>query len=384
MKDTDLLFFQLIQLAVGQRKGLTRPPGDEEWEELFGLAKKHGIVGVLYDAAEAIVSQFSMSPVPRRVIKWYGSCQEIKRLNESFSSVCQRVDAFFHKNGLEGTILKGQGIALLYDKPECRSCGDVDYWIYRCVDGNTRRVTTEVDVIIRKVLRLANRISHNDHHVCYHHCDLGRMNKVTVETHWRPSWMYNPITNCRFQSWARAQVVGFQYCSELGLTLPSRGFNLVFILLHIYRHLFYEGIGLKQVMDYYYVLRQGCSGQERQETLKTIRSLHLVAFTRALMWVLREVFGAPYEMLLCEPCERDGRFLLNEIMIGGAFGKSNTRLIKEQHETYLHYSARKIKRNFRFLRFGFMEVICTPFWRMWHCWWRMKYKFRERFGNYYP
>ncbi|MDO4948634.1 MAG: nucleotidyltransferase family protein [Bacteroidales bacterium] len=375
MKEIEFLFFQFIQLAVGQRKGLMRQPSDKEWEELFDLSKKHGVVGVLYDAAEAVVRQFSISPLPRCVIKWYYACQKIQELNESFVDVCHRVDAFFHKKGFEGTILKGQGLALLYDKPKCRSCGDIDYWIYRCVDVDSRTVTTEVSGIIRNVLRHANRISHDDHHVCYHHCDFGQMGHVGVEVHWRPSWMYNPITNRRFQKWARAQVVEFRHSSELDLTLPSQGFNLVFVLLHIYRHLFYEGIGLKQVMDYYYVLRRNCNEQERQEALRIIRGLHLMAFARALMWMLREVFGAPREMLLCEPCERDGRFLLNEIMIGGAFGKSDTRLLRKQNESQLHHSARKVMHNFCFLRFDPMEVICTPFWRLWHWWWRRKYKF---------
>ena len=38
------------------------------------------------------------------------------------------------------------------------------------------------------------------------------------------------------------------------IAIPTVEFNLIFQLTHIYAHLMNEGIGLRQLLDYYYVL----------------------------------------------------------------------------------------------------------------------------------
>ena len=110
------------------------------------------------------------------------------------------------------------------------------------------------------------------------------------------------------------------------LPTPNNAFNRIYILVHIYRHLFAEGIGLKQLLDYYFVLQQGFTEVEREETLHTLRSLGMMRFTRAVMWVLQEVYGLPDRYLLTSPDEEEGRFLLSEIMLAGNFGQHDERL----------------------------------------------------------
>ena len=44
------------------------------------------------------------------------------------------------------------------------------------------------------------------------------------------------------------------YEKSVGLAFPSIRFNTVYSLLHIFRHVFHEGIGLRQLLDYYYIL----------------------------------------------------------------------------------------------------------------------------------
>ena len=43
------LFFQLIQVSIGQLDCLDRGPSPEEWHELYRLSKKHGLVTTCYD-----------------------------------------------------------------------------------------------------------------------------------------------------------------------------------------------------------------------------------------------------------------------------------------------------------------------------------------------
>ena len=147
----------------------------------------------------------------------------------------------------------------------------------------------------------------------------------------------------------------------------------MYILVHIYRHLFAEGVGLRQLLDYYFVLQQGFTEVEREETLRTLRSLGMMRFTRAVMWVLQEVYGMPDRYLLTSPDEEEGEFLLDEIMLAGNFGKHDERMQRAEGEGAFRWGLRKVLRNFRFVRSYPSEVLWSPLFKVWHLFWRIKH-----------
>ena len=147
---------------------------------------------------------------------------------------------------------------------------------------------------------------------------------------------------------------------------PTLAFNRVYILVHIYRHLFHEGIGLRQLLDYYFVLHQGFTEEERTETMRTLRSLRMQRFTAAVMWVLQEVFAMDDRYLLTDPNEEEGRFLLSEIMLAGNFGHYDVRIKRSAKVTEWGLFCRRVGRNLRFLRSYPSEVLWSPFFKLWH------------------
>ena len=147
---------------------------------------------------------------------------------------------------------------------------------------------------------------------------------------------------------------------------PTLAFNRVYILVHIYRHLFHEGIGLRQLLDYYFVLHQGFTEEERTETMRTLRSLRMQRFTAAVMWVLQEVFAMDERYLLTDPNEEEGRFLLSEIMLAGNFGHYDVRIKRSAKVTEWGLFCRRVGRNLRFLRSYPSEVLWSPFFKLWH------------------
>ena len=155
--------------------------------------------------------------------------------------------------------------------------------------------------------------------------------------------------------------------------VPNAAFNRVYILVHIYRHLFAEGIGLRQLLDYYFVLRQGFTESEREETLRILRSLGMMRFTRAVMWVLQEVYAMPDRYLLTSPDAKEGRFLLDEIMLAGNFGKHDERMQRAAGEGTFRWGLRKVLRNFRFVRSYPSEVLWSPIFKVWHLFWRIRH-----------
>ena len=76
-------------------------------------------------------------------------------------------------------------------------------------------------------------------------------------------------------------------------------------------------------MDLYFVMLNS-EGDEGE--LSLLRDFRLVRFARAMMWLLHERFGLKEDKLMaCGTDEKEGRFLLNEIMLTGNFGQSDER-----------------------------------------------------------
>lgn len=348
-----VLLFELLQVTVGTRNSLSRIPSGLEWQVLYEEGQRQAVDIILLEGIEQ--SPDNQRPPKTILLQWIGAGELLKQQNQRLNKACLELQPLFTNNGFKSCILKGQGNALLYTQPLLRQCGDIDIW----VEGDR-------DEII-DFLRNKGKIGHID----IKHCDWEIFPDVPVEVHFIPTWFYNPFVNKKLQSWFEGQKgVQFKNESEIGFTRPTILFNLVYVLIHIYRHLFDEGIGLRQLMDYYYVLRHS-TVDERGEALRVLGSFRMEGFVGAVMFVLQEVFKLNDEFLICKPLPKDGRFLLNEIMRAGNFGHYDER--NNHHKNRWVNGLEDIKRNLRFVCRYPQEVCWMPAWKIWHwCWRKMK------------
>ena len=427
-----MLFFELLQIAIGNRTGLSQTPTAEEWWNLYTLAQKQAMVGITFRGVEQL-PEMQRPPKPL-LMQWYMATEQIKKMNVDLDRKALKVANNFLEDGFPGWVLKGQGVAKLYRvekiensklkvenyhpdgdtkhnrlnaKQESRSEGDRRSLTVDCrQEGRSAiseyRTPGDIDIWLHgsrdKILDYVRRYVPHCKPV-YHHVDFPVVDGLDIEVHFTPSWMNSPVTNRRLQRFFKSTVnsqqstdghwplaVGGNKSQEIKvdnaqsasqqpyseLPVQSLAFNRVYILVHIYRHLFAEGIGLRQLLDYYFVLQQGCSVEERAATMRVLRSLRMKRFTAAVMWVLQQVFGMDDRYLLTSPNEQEGRFLLNEIMMAGNFGQYDERMQHERGESAMHWGLRKVKRNFRFVRSYPSEVLWSPIFKLWHWWWRKK------------
>ncbi|MBR5206439.1 MAG: nucleotidyltransferase family protein [Alistipes sp.] len=312
------------------------------------MSRKQAIVGVLSRAIEALPAD--KRPPREIVLKWLVATENIKQRNSHLNSVAAQVDALFQTNGHRCSILKGQGIAQLYPQPELRTSGDIDVW----VDGKRADIVSFV------------RERCKSSHEVYHHIDGLRVNGVEIETHFTPSYMSNPFANRRLQSWIRKESsLQFEHSVDIAggrIHVPTLAFNRVFILHHIYRHFFYEGIGLRQMMDLYYVLKQGFSKAEKAETVGIYRRLNLLGFAGACIYVLHTLFGLEEKFHIVAPNKKFGEVLLSEILVGGNFGQAITYNLGP--ESKFERGWRIMLRSMRFLQYAPLEVVWMPYFKV--------------------
>lgn len=359
---TTRLFFELTRLSCTTEAGrLSRTPATDEWEHIRREVFRQALAGVLFAAVERLPAE--QRPPREVLLPWYMMKERIAAANRRLNRRAAEASEHFAAQGFRSLLLKGQGVAMLYPDPMLRQPGDIDIWL----EGN------------RQEILACGRKRFPEVPVRYHHMDYPIFGDTAVELHFTPSWMNSPSTHRRLQRYF-AREAGNQFGHLISLpedagqvAVPTLAFNRVYLLVHIYRHLFGEGIGLRQLQDYYFVLMQGTDKAGRKDTADMLRRLRMTRFARATMYVLQAVFGLSDNKLLCTPDERCGRFLLSEVMQAGNFGHHDARLKRHAGETAFYRFRRSLCRNARFVRDYPSEVLCDPIfkiglyaWRLWN------------------
>ena len=365
------MFFELVQVALGGRERLSRNPSDEEWSELFDLAQKHAIEALLFKTFERL-SKHGQRPPMEVLMEWLALSEETTGLNRMVNRTVIKLIDSLNKDGFRCSILKGQGNALMYPNPLSRQPGDIDVWI-KC-QTDTPETTDNISPtdIIRYV-----KTKNPQAHAMYHHIDYGLMDGVEVEVHFRPSFMFNPWHNRRIQRWfvdhAEEQ---FLNRAELPdgtgrVCVPTLEFNVVFQLSHVYNHLLHEGIGLRQIVDYYYVLKAITDSTNYTDLYKTLRYLGMGKIARAMMWIMHEVLGLEDNYLIAPMDEKHGKALLAEIMRGGNFGFYDNE--NQNVNSRIRKNILRVRRDLRMMKYFPSECLWEPVFRVYHFFWRMRY-----------
>lgn len=290
-------------------------------------------------------------------LQWIASVLQLEQRNELTNLRALQLSDFFNKGKFRTCVLKGQGVALLYPNPKRRCCGDIDLW----VDGKRDDV---VNYIRSKGVKVY------DVHLV--HATAEFFKDVPVEIHFRPSRMYNPFLNKKLKNFfdSQASEQFAHYDEAVGFAYPTVLFNLVHSMVHINRHVFEEGIGLRQLMDYYFILRHS-SREERSEAYNVLCSVGLRKFVGAVMYVMQQVFLLEEDLMLCRPNLILGSRLLDSIMAGGNFGKA---LGLKHGRNKLEKGLLQLKHNLKLMLPYANEAMWIPFFQVWH------YGFRKRNG----
>lgn len=380
---------------------LGRKLSAKEWEAVYGAAMRHSIIGVLLPAIESLPAE--ERPPMGVAYQWLSDQTQIRLKNDKLRLRAAELNHIFIDAGFRTHVLKGITLASFYPDPSIRQCGDIDLWV-DCPSGVEDGKKCTPNAQRREIIRfLKSRVSVGE--ILYHHCDAKFFDDVEVEVHYRPSWFYNPIFNHRFCAFIdahRDRVFGSQHAgikhacdSPSGSQNPEGNaaragknvvFELVYNLVHIFRHIFHEGVGLRHLIDYFYVL-MASNPDERAEAFEVLQGLGLEKFCAAMMYIETAILGLPEEFSLCGPlspcCPKSaagrvsdsddtavlspsllraaevyGRNLFNEILQTGNFGMMD------------HRSEGRIRKVFRFFMLSPLETLCAIPWKCGHLGWR--------------
>lgn len=385
MTDINILFFELIQVAIGTRIYLSHTPSADDWGELFAMAMKQSLVGVCFAGVQKASPQPSLEGkgekslllrgdleeayIPEMLyLTWMGMAAKIQQRNETVNRQCVELQAKLSADGIRSCIFKGQGVASLYkfkgeslkliDLSSLRQSGDIDLY---------------VDCGRERTLEYLQGLGMNGLEWDYVHTHAPFFEDTEVEVHYRAGAVRNLWKNRRLQRfWKENEEEFFGGEAQLGsgrIVCPTKRMHLFYLIHHTYRHLISGGIGLRQMMDVYFALQN--RDRNDDEWLKeNVNAFGMTEFAEAMSWVMREVFGMGMIGMPWIPNDRKGRFLLNEIMIGGNFGKDDKRF--GEGCSKLAMLTQIAKRNCHLASHYGNDALAAPFYYIWHfCWKRI-------------
>ena len=366
--------FLFLNYCLGKKVDMSMVVAKIDWRQLYNFASRQALLGFCFDGIERLTNEFSeelkQNPMGRDLLMtWMGAAQQIRRQNMKVNAVAGKLYSKFREDGLRCCILKGQGNALMYPNSYSRTPGDIDVWV-----NASREQVTEY---AKKHFEIGEDIR-------YHHIETS-MDGVPVELHFFPCSMNNPIYHARLQKWFRRNV-DLQCSHIVGLpdgagdiAIPTTAFNVIYQLTHLYHHFFDEGIGMRQIIDYYYIVNNNELLVIRDTSQRELKYLGLWKFAGAVMFVLHEVLGLAEDKMIVPVDEKRGRLLLAEILDGGNFGRHFTKYAGFTHQSMGKKYFLKIWRNMHFVRYYPAEALSEPIFRTWHFFWRLKHR-RQSLG----
>lgn len=373
MIDINDVFFELIQVSLGNRVCLSRTPSEGEWSNLFEMSMKQSLVGICFVGVQHLQKQ----NLPELLyLKWMGLAAKIQQRNEVLNRQCIELQRSLATEGFCSAILKGQGIGALYgDLSRLRQSGDIDVWIPNGIEASMRWIEINYGKVEFDYI--------NAHVPCF--------SDTEVELHWRVQALSNLFLNKKLQRWLGQEKVKemvmkgkatlkFSEHTENNahIVTPSAEFNAFYILLHCYHHMFECGLGLRQLMDYYFVLRdvqtKNFDDFNVSEFHVLLRQFGMMRFAKGVMWVVAHIFASyddtPNFYLGIEPNEKEGRFLLNEVMQGGNFGHHDERITKMSKDSRWQSVWSQLQHSLGLAAHYPSNMFWQPVWVVYHYFWK--------------
>lgn len=375
----DMLFFELLQLAAGTRTRLSASPGADEWQAAYEECRRQACLGVVFEAVAQMRSRGdgATERLPRRLfVKWAYLAGQIAETNRVADEDSREACRMLADDDLRCVVLKGQGNARMYPNPYARQSGDVDVLMVPALWTEMRSDAEYDRVVVARVrerlrdLGLLQRLG-------YMETTVALPLKTTVEVHYRTMWVANPWCNSRLQHWHRECLRTDRlavWCPETQVMVPTWEYNVVFQLCHVFRHFFAEGIGMRQLMDYFFLLQRPHTVDDATLSAQ-LRRFGLYDFAAALMWVLAEVLAMPSERMIVPANERRGRMLLQWVMREGNFGKHDPeKRYGKLDRWHFKLFVRRCVRSVRLFGFAPGETFWQPWGVMRLRWWAITHE----------
>lgn len=327
-------FMELVRcgtLGVKPDEGLFGGLSGADWEEIYSLARRQTVCGICYDAYCDLPD--SLLPAGSLLPRWVARVNAVETSSRLMSDAVGRLIGSLAELGLHPLVQKGLSVARFYISPELRECGDIDLWL----------PADEMDRAIAFARTIDSNIqSHPDGSLSF------RYSGFVVELHRRLISISSPRARRIIDSMVAAQCTGTT-APDGRIPSPAPLLELLLVSVHIMRHVFGTGIGLRQICDYMRAAYALAGNYDREEFGKLCRDLGISGWTALLNAFLVKYMHADPAVLppsgRKKGCAVSPDALMKIIMEGGNFGQHHAGAPAAHAGGKIHTASMLMKRS---------------------------------------
>ena len=266
VNQTQSLFLSLLRAALWGEKPDASAFVEADWKQIFRLADTQTVPSLIVDGMGMLPPECLRIPLQEK-LKRIGEMQQMEQMNRLHRSVIIKIDKALKAEGIRAVFMKGQTTALRYPNPLHRTPGDIDF------------VVSAEDFC--QTMAVMEKMGKVNHGLVHEHHGMAGVDGVTVEPHYKVHNYQRPSTDRAMQEMFSSVFPDGLVSADMdGYQVPifPSTFESVFLISHMVNHVYEEGLGLRQVIDYAMFLDK-CA--DRIDWVKHDEYLHKMRMERA-------------------------------------------------------------------------------------------------------
>ena len=210
--------------------------GTTDWQEVYRIATEQSVLGLVLAGLE----HSDIKPPKELLLQWIGVVQLIEQRNKAMNEYIAELIEEMRSVGIYTLLVKGQGLAQCYNRPNWRACGDVDLLLSKDNYEKTKAfilpkgVLTEPEEAGKKHLAMQVGQWAVELHGTLRVGLSKRVDRVLDKV------QHDIFYGGQVRSWLNGQTQVF---------LPAANEDVVYVFAHILQHFYKGGIGLRQICD---------------------------------------------------------------------------------------------------------------------------------------
>ena len=279
------VFFELVRAGLWEKDVRLSEFGGIDFNKVYQLAEEQSVIGLIAAGLQHIVDV----RVPQiEFLTFIGRAVQLEQQNSAMNMFIENLVEKMRKADICTLLVKGQGIALCYERPLWRSCGDVDLFLD---DDNYKKAKA---FLIPMASKVDPEGMYNNH--------LGMtIDSWIVELHGSlrnglSSRMDRNLDELKELVFRGGNVRSWMNGNTLVL-LPGVDCDILFVFTHFIKHFYVEGLGLRQICDWCRLLWTYRSEIDKALLEKRLHSMGLLTEWKAFGAFAVDYLGMPSDSM---------------------------------------------------------------------------------------
>lgn len=325
---------EFVRAAVFEREPVVPHNEEVDWDRLMDISKEQGLLAWVWDGISQLPTD--QQPPRQQRISWGLSAHEIWDEYDKKSNVLDHMLQICGQNHMRLLLLKGIDVSQLYPKPQSRSAGDIDIYLFKDYKKGNK-------------LFGDNGIEQDRKHATL------SVGGVCVENH-KDFLEPGTIQKIKIINYLNKSLNDVRHTSRGYYVLPPVS-NLLFLCFHTLKH-FFEGnnIPIRNIMDFAFFINHNREQLPPHQCGELMKEMQLEEGFELLVYLSEQILNIDIKDYHFTTLPQDYLDGLKEILLYGRF-KDPASCPYWTDAEYSKYISRYVPRNFGVTYKNFLPIV---------------------------